>query len=224
MAARSTLIDTGGVDLEDHDPLAVSIQDQAREALADADVALLVVDAQAGLPCRRRGGRRHAAQGRPAGRPGREQDRHPRTSPSSHDFHGLGLGEPLAGVGRAGARHRRPARPARRAAARGRRAGGRRGHRPPRGDRAPERRQVLARQRVPRPRARDRLRHRRHHARRDRHPDRGRRPRACCWSTPPASAARRRSTSRSSTTRRCARSGRPSAPTSRSSCATRPTA
>ena len=31
------------------------------------------------------------------------------------DFHGLGLGEPLRGVGRAGARHRRPARPPRRA-------------------------------------------------------------------------------------------------------------
>ncbi len=37
-----TLIDTGGVDLDDEDPLAVSIQDQARAALADAQVALLV--------------------------------------------------------------------------------------------------------------------------------------------------------------------------------------
>src|SRR5205085_1565060 len=46
---RFTLIDTGGVDLGDEDPLAVSIQDQAREALADAQVALLVVDARAGL-------------------------------------------------------------------------------------------------------------------------------------------------------------------------------
>ena len=44
-----TLIDTGGVDLEDGDPLAVSIQDQAREAIADAQVALLVVDARAGV-------------------------------------------------------------------------------------------------------------------------------------------------------------------------------
>ena len=47
--AASTLIDTGGVDLDDEDPLAVSIQDQARAALADAQVALLVVDARAGL-------------------------------------------------------------------------------------------------------------------------------------------------------------------------------
>ena len=46
---RLTLIDTGGVDLEDEDPLAISIQDQAREAIADAQVALLVVDARAGV-------------------------------------------------------------------------------------------------------------------------------------------------------------------------------
>ena len=44
-----TLIDTGGMDLDDADPLAVSIQDQARAALADAQVAVLVVDARAGL-------------------------------------------------------------------------------------------------------------------------------------------------------------------------------
>src|SRR3954447_19763434 len=46
---RLTLIDTGGVDLDDSDALATSIQDQARAALADAQVALLVVDARAGL-------------------------------------------------------------------------------------------------------------------------------------------------------------------------------
>ncbi len=42
------LIDTGGVDLEDRDQLARQIQDQARAALADAEVAVLVVDAKAG--------------------------------------------------------------------------------------------------------------------------------------------------------------------------------
>ena len=46
---RLTLIDTGGVDLDDRDALAVQVQDQARAALADADVALLVVDARGGL-------------------------------------------------------------------------------------------------------------------------------------------------------------------------------
>ena len=44
-----TLIDTGGVDLEDRHELARQIQDQARAALADADAAVLVVDAKAGL-------------------------------------------------------------------------------------------------------------------------------------------------------------------------------
>ena len=46
---RLTLIDTGGVDLDDHDGMAVQVRDQARAALADADVALLVVDARGGL-------------------------------------------------------------------------------------------------------------------------------------------------------------------------------
>src|SRR5947199_5327708 len=44
-----TLIDTGGVDLEDRAELAGEIRAQARTALADADVAVLVVDARAGL-------------------------------------------------------------------------------------------------------------------------------------------------------------------------------
>ena len=44
-----TLIDTGGVDLDDRDELARSIQEQARAALADAQVALFVVDARGGL-------------------------------------------------------------------------------------------------------------------------------------------------------------------------------
>jgi GTP-binding protein len=43
-----TLIDTGGVDFADEDPLAGSIREQARAGLADADVAMLVVDARAG--------------------------------------------------------------------------------------------------------------------------------------------------------------------------------
>jgi GTPase len=46
---RLTLIDTGGVDLDDRDELARSIQEQARAALADAQVALFVVDARAGV-------------------------------------------------------------------------------------------------------------------------------------------------------------------------------
>jgi GTPase len=39
------LIDTGGVDFHDEDPLAGSIREQARAGLAEAHVAVLVVDA-----------------------------------------------------------------------------------------------------------------------------------------------------------------------------------
>jgi GTP-binding protein len=44
-----TLIDTGGIDLSDEDPLAGSIREQATAGLNDAEVALLVVDARAGV-------------------------------------------------------------------------------------------------------------------------------------------------------------------------------
>jgi GTPase len=46
---RFMLIDTGGVDFQDEDPLAGSIRDQARAGLADAQVAVLVVDSRAGV-------------------------------------------------------------------------------------------------------------------------------------------------------------------------------
>jgi GTPase len=92
---RFTLIDTGGVDFRDEDPLAACIRDQARAGLADAQVAVLVVDARAGV------------------RPGDEEmadllRRSPVPSivaankcdgvgdiPRAAEFHRLGLGEPL---------------------------------------------------------------------------------------------------------------------------------
>jgi GTP-binding protein len=43
------LIDTGGVDLAAEDSLSRAVQRQAREAITDADAAVLVVDARAGL-------------------------------------------------------------------------------------------------------------------------------------------------------------------------------
>jgi GTP-binding protein len=91
-----TLIDTGGVDFQDEDPLSGSIREQAHAGLADAQVAVLVVDAKAGT------------------RPGDEEmaellRRAPLPSviaankcdgvadlPLAADFHRLGLGEPLA--------------------------------------------------------------------------------------------------------------------------------
>jgi GTPase len=92
---RLTLIDTGGVDLKDEDPLAVSIQDQAREAIADAEVAMLVVDARAGV----RPGDEEIAQILRGGSLPVVVVANKIDSPDQltlvHDFHGLGLGDPL---------------------------------------------------------------------------------------------------------------------------------
>ncbi len=46
---RFKLIDTGGMDFEDDDPLAGSIREQARAGIAEAAVSVLVVDARAGV-------------------------------------------------------------------------------------------------------------------------------------------------------------------------------
>jgi GTPase len=46
---RFALIDTGGMDFLDPDPISGSIREQAQAALADAQAAVLVVDARAGL-------------------------------------------------------------------------------------------------------------------------------------------------------------------------------
>src|SRR4051812_40070701 len=43
------LVDTGGVDMAAEDSLSVAVQRQAREAIADSAVVVLVVDARAGL-------------------------------------------------------------------------------------------------------------------------------------------------------------------------------
>jgi GTPase len=46
---RFLLVDTGGVDVADASPITRSIADQAREAVAEADIVLFVVDAQVGI-------------------------------------------------------------------------------------------------------------------------------------------------------------------------------
>jgi GTP-binding protein len=91
-----TLIDTGGVDLEDRAQLASAIQAQARAALADADVAVLVVDARAGL---RPGDHDMAALLRRGRLPVVVAANKVDTAtevPSAAEFHALGLGEPVA--------------------------------------------------------------------------------------------------------------------------------
>ncbi|WP_372789834.1 ribosome biogenesis GTPase Der [Paraconexibacter sp.] len=46
---RFTLIDTGGMDALDEDPMGVSIREQARAAMAEAAVTVFVVDGRAGI-------------------------------------------------------------------------------------------------------------------------------------------------------------------------------
>jgi GTP-binding protein len=90
------LIDTGGVDLHDEDPLAISIQDQARAALADSEVAVFVVDARAGF---RAGDEEIADILRKWRKPvivAANKVDNPGALGLVHDFHQLGLGEPVA--------------------------------------------------------------------------------------------------------------------------------
>jgi GTP-binding protein len=93
---RLVLIDTGGVDLDDRDELAAQVQHQARAALADADVVVLVVDAKAGL---RPGDEELAAllrRGAPPVIVAANKIDAPRDLPLAAEFHRLGLGEPVA--------------------------------------------------------------------------------------------------------------------------------
>jgi GTP-binding protein len=93
---RFTLIDTGGMDFADADPISGSIREQAQAALADAEVALLVVDAKGGV---RPGDEEMADLLRrsklpvvvAANKVDAVQD-----SPLAADFHRLGLGDPVA--------------------------------------------------------------------------------------------------------------------------------
>jgi GTP-binding protein len=91
-----SLIDTGGVDLDERDDLARSIQAQARAALAEADVAVLVVDARAGL---RPGDQDMAELLRGADIPAlvaANKIDTVRDLPLAAEFFSLGLGEPIA--------------------------------------------------------------------------------------------------------------------------------
>ncbi len=93
---RFALIDTGGIDQRDDDPIAGSIREQARAALADADVALLVVDARAGL---RPGDEEMADLLRRGGLPvvlAANKIDAVGDVPLAADFYSLGLGEPIA--------------------------------------------------------------------------------------------------------------------------------
>ncbi len=90
------LVDTGGVDLADEDDMARAVQSQARTALTEAEAALLVVDARAGL---RPGDAEVAAELRSRAVPvtvvaNKVDD--PAQVALAADFWSLGLGDPVA--------------------------------------------------------------------------------------------------------------------------------
>ena len=91
-----TLIDTGGVDFADEDPLSGSIREQASAGLADARIAVLVVDARAGV---RPGDEEMADLLRRLPLPvivAANKCDSASDLPLAAEFHRLGLGEPLA--------------------------------------------------------------------------------------------------------------------------------
>jgi GTPase len=93
---RFVLIDTGGVDIADPAPLTKAIAVQAREAVADADLVLFVVDARAGVSP---GDEEVAQILRESHKPvlvlaNKIDD--PRDEPLALELHRLGLGDPIA--------------------------------------------------------------------------------------------------------------------------------
>jgi GTPase len=90
------LVDTGGVDREDETDLSRVVQEQARHALAEADLAVLVVDARAGL---RPGDAELAEELRAAPVPvivaANKVDDGSAVGAAA-EFHSLGLGDPVA--------------------------------------------------------------------------------------------------------------------------------
>ncbi len=92
---RFSLVDTGGVDLAAEDSLARAIQRQAREAIAEASVVAMVVDAHAGL---REGDAEVAEILRRSDIPTvvvANKIDEPGDSYLAAEFHRLGLGDPL---------------------------------------------------------------------------------------------------------------------------------
>jgi GTPase len=90
-----TLVDTGGVDLDDRAELAAAVREQVRAALADADAAVLVVDARAGV---RPGDHEVADLLRRGSLPvvvAANKIDSARDIPLAAEFHSLGLGDPI---------------------------------------------------------------------------------------------------------------------------------
>ncbi len=92
---RFAIVDTGGMDVVDASPIARSVVGQATAAIEEADLVLLVVDARAGVTP---GDEELAAILRRSKRPvlvlANKVDE-PSNEAMTHEFHRLGLGEPV---------------------------------------------------------------------------------------------------------------------------------
>ncbi len=169
-----TLIDTGGVDNVEEGDIAEAVRRQARAAIAEADLAVFVVDARAGL---RPGDDELARELRAADVPvlvaANKVDEGAQQGMAA-EFYKLGLGDPMPvsaaqGLGTGDLLDAIAERlPESSGDDRRGRAAGR--------DRPPQRRQVVAGEQAARRGARDRDRRGGHHPRLDRHPDRVRGP------------------------------------------------
>ena len=95
LVQRFLLVDTGGVDVADRSPLTQQVAEQARRAIAEADLVLFVLDTRAGITP---GDEELAAILRHSRKPifliankidepGREAE--------AFEFHRLGLGDPI---------------------------------------------------------------------------------------------------------------------------------
>jgi GTPase len=92
---RFLLVDTGGVDLEEEDDLARAVQSQARHALAESQVAVLVVDARAGLRAGDDDLARELRRGNIPVLVAANKIDSAKAIPDAAEFYGLGLGDPI---------------------------------------------------------------------------------------------------------------------------------
>ena len=93
---RFILVDTGGVDVADPSPLTRDIAEQAQRAVEEADLVLFVVDARAGLtPGDEEIGEILRRAHKPVVVVANKID-DPQSDAAAHEFHRLGLGDPVA--------------------------------------------------------------------------------------------------------------------------------
>jgi GTP-binding protein len=93
---RFLLVDTGGVDLEEEDDLARAVQSQARHALSESQVAVLVVDARAGLRAGDDDLARELRRSRIPVLVAANKIDSAKSLPDAAEFYALGLGDPIA--------------------------------------------------------------------------------------------------------------------------------